>query len=141
MNTAALPFWLEGVLAALLVVGGLFALVGSLGLLRFRDFYMRLHAPTKATTLGVGGVLLASLVLSAWRGDFGFTELLITLFLFVTAPVSANLMAQAAMHLKLRSEAGPPPAESLNPSAAPDAAAPPPPSPPSAAARSPASPR
>jgi monovalent cation/proton antiporter MnhG/PhaG subunit len=61
---------------------------------------MRLHAPTKASTLGVGGVLLASMILAAAEGRMGFAELLITLFVFVTAPVSANLMAQAALHLR-----------------------------------------
>ena len=104
-----LPLWMEWTVAALLVTGGVFALVGAIGLVRFPDFYMRLHAPTKATTLGVGGVLLASLAVSWWRGEFGMTELLITLFLFVTAPVSANLMAKAAMHLQVPSKAGPPP--------------------------------
>lgn len=104
-----LPLWLQWIVAALLVTGGLFALVGAIGMLRFRDFYMRLHAPTKATTLGVGGVLLASLAVSWWRGEFGVPELLITLFLFVTAPVSANLLAKAAMHLKVPSKAGEPP--------------------------------
>lgn len=104
-----LPLWLQWIVAALLVTGGLFALVGAIGMLRFRDFYMRLHAPTKATTLGVGGVLLASLAVSWWRGEFGVPELLIALFLFVTAPVSANLLAKAAMHLKVPSKAGEPP--------------------------------
>lgn len=104
-----LPLWLQTVAAVLVVIGGLFTLVGAIGLLRFPDFFMRLHAPTKATTLGVGGVLLASLVLAWWRGETGLQLLLITLFLFVTAPVSANLMAQAAMHLGLPSRAGPAP--------------------------------
>ena len=103
------PLWLQVPLAALLVLGGAFTLVGAIGVLRFGDFYMRLHAPTKATTLGVGGVLLASMAISWARGQFGLHELLITLFLFVTAPVSANLMAQAALHLRVPSRAGDPP--------------------------------
>ena len=84
-----LPLWMEWIVAALLVTGGVFALVGAIGMVRFPDFYMRLHAPTKSTTLGVGGVLLASLTVSWWRGEFGVPELLIALFLFITAPVSA----------------------------------------------------
>jgi multicomponent K+:H+ antiporter subunit G len=92
--------------AVALVVGGVFALVGALGLLRFPDFYMRLHAPTKATTLGVGGVLVASLGVTWAQGGFGVHELLITLFLFITAPVSANLMSKAALHLRVSSKAG-----------------------------------
>lgn len=112
---ATLPAALQIVLAALLVTGGVFALVGAIGLLRFPDFFMRLHAPTKATTLGVGGVLLASLLVSWARGEVGLQALLITLFLFVTAPVSANLLAQAALHEGAPSKApqgppmGPPP--------------------------------
>lgn len=100
-----LHWTIQALAAALLVVGGVFALVGAIGMLRFRDFYMRLHAPTKASTLGVGGVLLASLVLDWAQGNTGLQALLITLFVFVTAPVSANLLAQAALHLRLRSKA------------------------------------
>lgn len=106
-----LPLWLEVLLAVLLLTGGVFALVGSLGLLRFPDFFMRLHAPTKATTLGVGGLLLASMAAAWWRGETGVPELMITLFLFITAPVSASLMAKAAIHLGLASRAGPAPVE------------------------------
>jgi multicomponent K+:H+ antiporter subunit G len=99
----------QAVVAAMLVVGGVFSLVGVIGMLRFRDVYMRLHAPTKATTLGVGGVLLASLAFNWGRGSYGLHELLITLFLFITAPVSANLLAKAALHLRSRSQAPVPP--------------------------------
>ena len=60
--------WLEALAALLLLVGAAFLLVGALGMVRFRDFFMRLHAPTKASTLGLGGVLLASLLIQALRG-------------------------------------------------------------------------
>jgi multicomponent K+:H+ antiporter subunit G len=96
-------------IAAMLVAGGVFALVGAVGLVRFPDFYMRLHAPTKATTLGIGGVLLASLIAKAALGNFGLHELLITGFVFITAPVSASLLAQAALHLRALSRAEVPP--------------------------------
>ena len=101
------PLWIEWLAAALLVVAGSFALIGAIGLVRLPDFYMRLHAPTKATTLGVGGVLLTSMLLSWARGEPAVHELLITLFVFVTAPVSANLMAMAALHLQVPSRAKP----------------------------------
>ncbi len=107
LNT--LPLWAQIPLAALLVVGGIFTLVGSIGLVRFDDFYMRLHAPTKAATLGAGGVLLASMGLAWLQGRPGVHELLITLFMFVTAPVSASLMAMAALHLRVPSRAPLPP--------------------------------
>ena len=97
----------EYLIAALLVLGGSFGLIGSFGLLKLKAPMQRLHAPTKATTLGVGGVLLASMLLGWARGEPAVHELLITLFLFVTAPVSANLMAMAALHLQVASSARP----------------------------------
>jgi multicomponent K+:H+ antiporter subunit G len=100
---------IEWTAAAIILIAAFFLLVGAIGLVRLPDFYMRLHAPTKASTLGVGGILVASMLVSAFQGRAGFAELLITLFVFVTAPVSANLMAQAALHLKARSQAPVPP--------------------------------
>ncbi len=100
---------IEWTVAAVLVMAAFFLLVGAIGLARLPDFFMRLHAPTKASTLGVGGVLVASMIVSAFQGRAGIAELLITLFVFVTAPVSANLMAQAALHLRLSSRAAVPP--------------------------------
>lgn len=91
--------------AALIVMAAFFLLVGAVGLVRLPDVFMRLHAPTKASTLGVGGVLMASMLVSAAQGRPGVAELLITLFVFVTAPVSANLLAQAALHLQSPSKA------------------------------------
>ncbi len=85
--------------SVLLLVAAFFALVGAIGLVRLPDFFMRLHAPTKATTLGVGGILLASMLL-ALKDGVVLHELLITLFLFVTAPISAHLLSQAALRLK-----------------------------------------
>ena len=99
---------LEAGIAFCLVAGGFFALVGSIGLVRLPDFLMRLHAPTKATTLGVGGVLAASLLYFIGSGRFVVHELLIVLFLFVTAPVSALMLARAAIRLRLGSPAGRP---------------------------------
>jgi multicomponent K+:H+ antiporter subunit G len=81
-------------------VGTFFALVGSWGLAKLGDFVKRLHGPTKATTLGVGCVLIASALYFSLRdAKPSLHELLITLFLFMTAPVSAHLLIKAAMKL------------------------------------------
>jgi multicomponent K+:H+ antiporter subunit G len=89
-------------LVLLLAAGCFFIVVGSLGLVKLSDFFKRLHAPTKASTLGVGCVLLAS-VGYHWLGetDPQPRELLITAFLFITAPISAHLMAKAALSLHM----------------------------------------
>lgn len=97
---------LDLLLSALILIGAGFTLIGSLGLIRLRDFYSRLHAPTKATTLGVGSLLIASAVFFSHHDDgLSLHEVLVTLFLFITAPVGAHLMAKAALHLRLASRA------------------------------------
>lgn len=88
----------ELAVALFLVVSGVFGLVGSFGLIKLRDPLQRIHAPTKTTTLGVGGVLIASMLHAIFaRGTLSFHELLITLFMFLTAPVSANFIAKTFM--------------------------------------------
>ncbi|KAB7768586.1 Na+/H+ antiporter subunit G [Xanthomonas maliensis] len=92
----------EYLLSALLMVGTFFILVGAFGLVKLSDFFKRLHAPTKASTLGVGCVLLASVGYHLFLGvDPQPRELLITVFLFITAPISAHLMAKAALSLMM----------------------------------------
>ncbi|MFL9815146.1 Na+/H+ antiporter subunit G [Stutzerimonas sp. VN223-3] len=97
-----MPFWVELLVSVCLVIGSIFALIGAIGLYRLPDFYTRLHGPTKATTLGVGGIVIASMIFFGSRNDgLSLHELLITLFLFITAPVSAHILAKAAMQQKL----------------------------------------
>lgn len=83
-----------------LVVGAIFTLVGAIGLLKFNDSMTRLHAPTKVGTVGVGSLLLASIIYHGVFGAGAFHDLLIMAFLFVTAPISANFIAKVNMHLK-----------------------------------------
>ena len=86
----------EILVTALLFIGGFFMLVGSFGLLKLDNLLARLHAPTKASTLGIGSMLIASMVYFAVLKDaFSFHELLITLFIFLTAPITANFIAKA----------------------------------------------
>lgn len=98
-----MPFWFELLLGFLLLLGSLFVLIGAVGLYRMPDFFTRLHGPTKATTLGVGSLILASMLFfGCERGSLSSHELLITLFLFITAPVSAHMLARAGIQQKLR---------------------------------------
>lgn len=95
----------EILIASSLVIAGLFGLVGSYGLIKLPDPMTRLHAPTKATTLGVGGVLIASMIYFLVFGNgLSFHELLITLFLFLTAPITANFIAKTHLHRNVSPE-------------------------------------
>lgn len=79
----------------MLVTGALFAFVASLGLIRLKDVYMRMHAASKAGTLGSGLMLLA---LAVEAGDLSlFTRAVAgVVFFMLTAPISAHLLAKAA---------------------------------------------
>jgi len=92
-----------------LVIGGLFGLIGSYGLLKLKDTMQKLHAPTKATTLGVGGALIASMLFFLlFKDGLSFHEILIAVFLFMTAPVSAHFIAQTHIVMRRREEDLPP---------------------------------
>ncbi len=86
----------EFAVAAFIVIGAAFLFVGSLGLATLPDTMRRLHAPTKATTLGIGALLIASMLYFVLlNGSLGIHEILITLFLFLTAPATALMIAKA----------------------------------------------
>ncbi|WEJ62703.1 Na+/H+ antiporter subunit G [Thiomicrorhabdus lithotrophica] len=92
--------WTENLLGLLIIIGAIFTLVGSIGLYKLPDFYMRLHGPTKASTLGVGAILIASVIYFSIKQDaLSLHEILVTLFLFITAPIGAHLMAKSAIHI------------------------------------------
>lgn len=101
---------LDILISVLLIAGAAFVLIGSYGLAKLGDFYRRLHTPTKATTLGLGGVLLASALHFTLRMDTASVhELLITVFLFLTAPISAHMLMKAAFATARGTQQPPPP--------------------------------
>lgn len=92
-------FLIELIVSVLIVVGGIFVVVGSVGMIKLPNLMTRLHAPTKATTLGVGGALMASMLyFLGIEGALSIHEVLITGFLFLTAPVTAHFIAKAHLH-------------------------------------------
>lgn len=85
----------DAIVSILIVLGGGFAAVAGLGLLRLPDVLIRMHATTKAGTLGVGLIILGVSV--HFASSLVITKaLLIIAFLFLTAPVGAHLIARAA---------------------------------------------
>lgn len=99
----------EILISGLLVTAGVFGIIGSFGLLKLPDPMTRLHAPTKATTIGIGSVLIASMLYFGVVADsFSWHEVLISLFLFLTAPITANFIAKAHLHREVPPEDLPP---------------------------------
>ena len=94
-----LSLWVALPVAGLLVLGSTLTLLGTLGLVRLKSFYDRLHAPTLGTSWGAAAVLLASMLLfSALDGRAALHELVIGIFLIVTTPVTLMLLGRAALH-------------------------------------------
>ena len=111
-HAAGLPPWAAVAVAVLVVLGAGLAFIGSIGLLRLRAFYERVHAPTLGTTLGIGCVLLASMLFfSVLQTRFVLHEILIAVLTVVTTPVTLMLLVRAAIYRDRREgdDAVPPP--------------------------------
>lgn len=87
--------WAEMILSALVLLGGAFCLIAAIGLLRFDDVFMRLHASTKAGTLGVGLIMVAAAI-NFQATDAVARALGALIFLLLTAPVAGHMIARAA---------------------------------------------
>jgi multicomponent Na+:H+ antiporter subunit G len=85
----------EIVMAVLILLGGFFCFVAGLGVLRLPDVLIRMHASTKAGTLGSGLILVA---VAIWFADTATTTRAVAtiLFLLITAPVAAHMIGRAA---------------------------------------------
>lgn len=98
-----LPDWAALAVALLLVVGGSITLIGALGLLRLPTFYQRMHGPAITMTLGAGGILLASMLyFTVLQSRLVMHEVIITLFILMTAPVVSMLLIRVAFYRDLR---------------------------------------
>ena len=88
--------WAAGIL---IVLGAALALSGSLGLLRLKSFYERVHPPTMGTTLGTGLILVGSMLHFSVLGDRPVLhEILIGALMTFTTPVTYMLLVRAALH-------------------------------------------
>ncbi|NBB78606.1 MAG: Na+/H+ antiporter subunit G [Verrucomicrobia bacterium] len=86
---------MDYLIAVLIVVGSAFALVAALGVLRMPDFYMRMHAATKA---GAFGALLLLVAAALYFGTLRavITSILVIIFFYITTPVAAQTLAESA---------------------------------------------
>lgn len=90
---------LTALAAILVVLGALLAFLGSLGLLRLKTFYERVHPPTMGTTLGTGLVLIGSMLyFTATESRPVLHEVLIGVFMTLSTPVTYMLLVRAALH-------------------------------------------
>lgn len=100
MNAAGdLPLWAAFLTAFFVLGGATLALIGSIGMVRLKSFYERVHAPTLGSTLGVGSILIASIIFfSITRTRPAVHEIIIAIFLSLTTPVTLMLLVRAALH-------------------------------------------
>jgi multicomponent K+:H+ antiporter subunit G len=99
MGATDLPLWAAVPVALLVLLGAGLGLTGSIGLLRLRSFYERVHAPTLSTTLGIGSILAASMLFfSVAQSRPVIHEVLIAIFMVITTPVTLMLLTRAALH-------------------------------------------
>lgn len=104
---AQLPDWAALLVSLLLILGASIILIGALGLLRLRTFYQRIHGPAITVTLGAGSLLIASMVyFTVAQSRVVVHEIIITVFVLLTAPVVAMMIMRAAVYRDLRARKG-----------------------------------
>lgn len=97
------PAWVALPVSLLLIVGGCIIVTGTLGLMRLPKFYQRIHGPAITITLGAGSVLIASMIyFTAQQSRLVVHEVIITLFLLLTAPVVSMMIMRAAVYRDVR---------------------------------------
>jgi multicomponent K+:H+ antiporter subunit G len=98
-DVSSLPEWAAWLTTLLILAGAATTLTGSIGLVRLKTFYERVHAPTLGATLGTGLILIGSMVcFSILHSRLVLHEILIAVFVTVTTPVTLILLVRAALY-------------------------------------------
>jgi multicomponent K+:H+ antiporter subunit G len=96
--TPQVPFWAEVIVAALLVLSGMFVVISAAGFLRLQDFFLRMHPPALAYSFGSWTVTLASILyFSMLESRLLLHPWLIIIMLAITVPVTTLMLARAAL--------------------------------------------
>lgn len=99
----SVPAWAALPVSLLLIIGGCIIVTGTFGLMRLPNFYQRIHGPAITITLGAGSVLIASMIyFTALQSRLVVHEVIITLFVLLTAPVVSMMIMRAAVYRDLR---------------------------------------
>lgn len=94
-----IPMWLAIAIAVLALAGSIITLIGSIGLVRFKNFYERVHAPTLGSTCGMAFIVISAILFYSFaEGTLTLKPLLIGIFLTVTTPVTLVILARAAIY-------------------------------------------
>lgn len=94
---------IEIITSGMVLFGVFFVVAGSIGIVRLPDVYNRLHAATKSATLGVAGIVLAALFFFGMTtGVFSGKKMLTILFVFLTAPVTGQMISRAAYQVGVK---------------------------------------
>lgn len=98
MTGQALPLWLDISVSLLVLAGAVIALLGSLGLLRLKSYFERVHAPAIIATMACWCVMHASLLyFSVMHEGLALHALLIALFVAITVPITTVFLMRAAL--------------------------------------------
>ncbi len=87
--------------SACLLLGAFLMLSGGVGVLRFPDFFTRMHAAGVTETLATTLILFGLMLIAGWN-IVSFKLVLILLFIMITSPVASHALAKAALHGKLQ---------------------------------------
>ena len=99
----SLPLWGEVIIAGLLMLSGVFVMISAIGFVRLSDFFLRMHPPALAYTLGSWSVTLAGILyFSLEQGRLVLHPLLIIILLSISVPVTTLLLARAALFRRRR---------------------------------------
>ena len=110
MTGAALPLWLEAIVALLVLLGASLALLGSLGLLTLKTFFERVHAPSIIATAGCWCIMHATVIyFSVQEHKLAVHAILIAIFIAITVPVTTIFLMRAALFRARRSGEDVPP--------------------------------
>ena len=96
----------DALVVALMCAGAFFFFAGTLGMLRFPDFYARTHASTKCDTVGAGSILFALALLSGFEPD-ALKLLLLAALILLTSPTAGHALSRAAFRTGLEPWYGP----------------------------------
>lgn len=103
-SVESIPVWVAVPVIMFLLLGSAITLIGTLGLLRLPNFYQRIHGPAITITFGTGCILIASMIyFTGLQARPVIHELLITVFVLLTAPVTSMMIMRAAVYRDLRS--------------------------------------